>query len=40
MQGSTGFKLDFEEDVALTEPPTNDELQTLRLLDPERLFTA
>lgn len=40
VQDSTGFKLDFEEDVALTEPPTNDELQTLRLLDPERLFTA
>ncbi|AIM01269.1 glutaconate CoA-transferase subunit B [Sinorhizobium meliloti] len=40
VQDNTGFKLDFEEDVALTEPPTNDELQTLRLLDPERLFTA
>ncbi|MEY9535929.1 CoA-transferase subunit beta [Sinorhizobium fredii] len=40
VQDNTGFKLDFEEEIAVTEPPTDNELQTLRLLDPERLFTA
>ena len=40
VQDNTGFKLDFDEKIALTEPPTDNELQTLRLLDPERLFTA
>ncbi|WOS65989.1 3-oxoadipate--succinyl-CoA transferase [Sinorhizobium fredii] len=40
VQDNTGFTLDFEEQIDLTEPPTDNELQTLRLLDPERLFTA
>ncbi|UTY47297.1 CoA-transferase subunit beta [Sinorhizobium fredii] len=40
VQDNTGFTLDFEEQIDLTEPPTDNELQILRLLDPERLFTA
>jgi glutaconate CoA-transferase subunit B len=40
VQDNTGFSLDFDETTAMTEPPTDSELQTLRLLDPERLFTA
>ncbi|MET4691198.1 CoA-transferase subunit beta [Sinorhizobium fredii] len=40
VQDNTGFTLDLEEQIDLTEPPTDNELQTLRLLDPERLFTA
>jgi glutaconate CoA-transferase subunit B len=40
VQDNTGFTLDFEARTAVTEPPTEHELQTLRLLDPERLFTA
>lgn len=40
VQDSTGFKLEFDEKTAVTEPPTDHELQTLRLLDPDRLFTA
>jgi glutaconate CoA-transferase subunit B len=40
VQDNTGFDLTFDERVAVTEPPTVQELETLRLLDPERLFTA
>lgn len=40
VQDNTGFTLDFDDQVALTEAPTGHELQTLRMLDPERLFTA
>ncbi|HVW57271.1 MAG TPA: CoA-transferase [Rhizobiaceae bacterium] len=40
VQDNTGFTLDFEARTAVTEPPTEHELQALRLLDPERLFTA
>lgn len=40
VQDNTGFRLDFDERTTTTEPPTDIELQTLRLLDPERLFTA
>lgn len=40
VQDNTGFTLEFGDRIAVTEPPTNIELETLRLLDPERLFTA
>jgi glutaconate CoA-transferase subunit B len=40
VQDKTGFELMFDDDLAVTEPPTEHELSTLRLLDPERLFTA
>jgi glutaconate CoA-transferase subunit B len=40
VQDNTGFDLAFDDRVAITEPPTDQELETLRLLDPERLFTA
>lgn len=40
VQESTGFELVFDDGLAITEPPTEAELATLRLLDPERLFTA
>jgi glutaconate CoA-transferase subunit B len=40
VQGKTGFELIFDDDLAVTEPPSEHELSTLRLLDPERLFTA
>lgn len=40
VQDNTGFKLDFDAKTTVTEPPTDHELQTLRMLDPERLFTA
>src|SRR6185312_15528684 len=40
VQDNTGFPLDFHDPVAVTEPPSTHELETLRLLDPERLFTS
>lgn len=40
VQDNTGFTLLFDEKIEVTAPPTDHELQTLRLLDPERLFTA
>jgi glutaconate CoA-transferase subunit B len=40
VQDNTGFALEFHERIAVTEPPSNHELETLRMLDPERLFTA
>jgi len=40
VQDNTGFALDRQSNTAVTEPPTSHELETLRLLDPERLFTA
>jgi glutaconate CoA-transferase subunit B len=40
VQDKTGFELIFEDDLAATEPPSEHELATLRMLDPERLFTA
>jgi len=40
VQDNTGFRLDFDTELTVTAPPTDHELQTLRLLDPERLFTA
>ena len=38
VQDNTGFKLDFDNDVGVTEPPTTQELSVLRALDPERLY--
>ncbi|MCB1414749.1 MAG: 3-oxoadipate--succinyl-CoA transferase subunit B [Xanthobacteraceae bacterium] len=40
VQDNTGFTLQFDDRTEVTPPPTEHELQTLRLLDPERLFTA
>jgi glutaconate CoA-transferase subunit B len=40
VQDNTGFTLQFDDKTEVTPPPTEHELQTLRLLDPERLFTA
>jgi glutaconate CoA-transferase, subunit B len=40
VQDKTGFELIFDDDLAVTEPPSDNELATLRMLDPERLFTA
>lgn len=40
VQDNTGFRLDFDQKIEVTSPPTDHELSTLRLLDPERLFTA
>jgi len=37
---NTGFRLDFDDRVGVTAPPSAEELATLRHLDPERLFTA
>jgi glutaconate CoA-transferase subunit B len=38
VQAATGFPLPAAEPLAVTEPPTPDELQLLRALDPERRF--
>jgi glutaconate CoA-transferase, subunit B len=40
LQDNTGFDLVFDENVSVTEPPSYQELTTLRVLDPERLFIA
>jgi glutaconate CoA-transferase, subunit B len=40
VQASTGFELVIAADLAVTEPPTKDELAALRHLDPERLYTG
>lgn len=40
VQDNTGFTLDFDDKMDVTEPPTDHELSTLRMLDPERLFIA
>jgi glutaconate CoA-transferase subunit B len=38
VQDNTGFKLEFDHDTGVTEPPTDHELMVLRELDPERLY--
>jgi glutaconate CoA-transferase subunit B len=38
MRDNTGFELGEAATVAVTEPPTDDELTLLRALDPERRF--
>ncbi len=40
VQENTGFPLEFDSDIGVTEPPTEQELSTLRVLDPERLYIA
>lgn len=40
VQENTGFELQIETDLPVTEPPTENELAVLRHLDPERLYTA
>ena len=40
VQDNTGFELIFEDQIDVTEPPTEHELTTLRMLDPDRLFIA
>jgi glutaconate CoA-transferase, subunit B len=40
VQDNTGFELLFDEALSMSEPPTGRELETLRELDPDRLFTA
>jgi glutaconate CoA-transferase subunit B len=40
VQESTGFELRFDKNVTTAEPPRQDELEVLRELDPERLYTA
>ncbi|MEE9590594.1 MAG: CoA-transferase [Hyphomicrobiaceae bacterium] len=40
VQESTGFDLHIASDVHRTEPPQSNELEVLRNLDPERLYTA
>ena len=39
VQDNTGFKLEFDDDVGVTEPPTDHELsRACATLDPERLY--
>jgi glutaconate CoA-transferase subunit B len=38
VQDNTGFELAFDSHVSITEPPSAHELQTLRVLDPDRQF--
>ncbi len=40
VQENTGFELARAENLNVTEPPTQKELDFLRKLDPERLYTA
>jgi glutaconate CoA-transferase, subunit B len=40
LQDNTGFDVLFDANVSVTEPPSNQELNTLRVLDPDRLFIA
>jgi glutaconate CoA-transferase subunit B len=40
VQDNTGFKLAIKPDIGVTERPTGRELEFLRKLDPERLYTA
>ena len=40
VQDMTGFKLLFDDNFGVTEPPTDQELKLLRELDPDQLYTA
>jgi glutaconate CoA-transferase subunit B len=40
VQENTGFTLLFANEVETAEPPRKDELEVLRHLDPDRLYTA
>ena len=38
VQENTGFRLDFDSDLGVSEPPTDHELSVLRMLDPQRRY--
>lgn len=40
VQANTGFPIEIAPGVPATDPPTDQELDVLRNLDPERLYTA
>ena len=40
VRANTGFELEVAAEVETTEPPTEQELEVLRHLDPERLYTG
>jgi glutaconate CoA-transferase, subunit B len=40
VQDNTGFELLFDDGMSVTEPPSEHELSTLRVLDPDRRFIA
>jgi len=40
LQDNTGFVLAFAPHLEVTEPPTDQELELLRELDPDRLYTG
>jgi glutaconate CoA-transferase, subunit B len=40
LQDNTGFHLNFAPRLGVTEPPTDQELDLLRELDPDRLYTG
>jgi glutaconate CoA-transferase subunit B len=40
VQDNTGFDLIFDDQIDVTAPPTAHELETLRVLDPDRQFIA
>jgi glutaconate CoA-transferase subunit B len=40
VQDNTGFPLQIDADLPVTDPPSENELAVLRHLDPERLYTA
>src|SRR2546429_546425 len=40
LQDNTGFVLAFAPHLGVTEPPTDQELELLRELDPDRLYTG
>jgi glutaconate CoA-transferase subunit B len=40
VQQNTGFEIPIAADLAVTDPPSEQELAVLRHLDPDRLYTA
>lgn len=40
VQDNTGFRVDFADNLQVTAPPADHELEVLRRIDPDRLFTA
>ncbi len=40
VQDNTGFKLNFADNLGITEPPTDHELRVLRELDPDKLYIS
>jgi glutaconate CoA-transferase subunit B len=40
VQDNTGFKLEQDSNIVVTDRPTEQELAFLRKLDPQRLYTA